>query len=185
MVILVISKRLNSPYTCSMAGFGTPLCLKGVSSLAAYRAYGETLALVPGVVYEGEPTLLAGAAGCNKTTMAMQISAAITDPSAEISLPWGPSTRLGEGGGLVVYLDFEKRGKLSGELERDEKDCSVSLYITSTPRALPQPLTTLITITTFVTEERARSMGLDMRGVKWLESPMLTDDRGHVYNGEA
>ena len=27
-------------------------------------------------------------------------------------------------------------------------------------------------------------MGLDMRGVRWLESPMLTDDRGHVYNGE-
>ena len=27
-------------------------------------------------------------------------------------------------------------------------------------------------------------MGLDMRGVKWLESPMLTDERGHLYNGE-
>ena len=35
-----------------------------------------------------------------------------------------------------------------------------------------------------VAEERARSMGLDMRRVKWLESPMLADERGHLYNGE-
>ena len=94
---------------------GTPECLKGVSSLAAYRAYGETKALVPGMVYEGEPTLLAGAAGCSKTTTAMQISAAITEPNTSIPLPWGPSTIERVPSGLVVYLDFEKRGKLSGQ----------------------------------------------------------------------
>lgn len=94
---------------------GTPLCLKGVSSLAAYRAYGETRALVPGIVYQGEPTLLAGAAGCSKTTTAMQISAALSDPHALVPLPWGPGTDSSVEPGLVVYLDFEKRGKLSGE----------------------------------------------------------------------
>ena len=96
----------------------TPECLKGVSSLSAYRAYGQTTALVPGVVYEGEPTLLAGAAGCSKTTMAMQVSAALSDPEASVPLPWGPRAAEEREPGLVVYLDFEKRGNLSGELGR-------------------------------------------------------------------
>lgn len=33
-------------------------------------------------------------------------------------------------------------------------------------------------------EERARSMGLEMRHVKWLESPQLCDTHGHLYNGK-
>jgi MoxR-like ATPase len=98
-----------------MALLGTPECLKGVSSLSAYRAYGQTTALVPGMVYEGEPTLLAGAAGCSKTTVAMQISAALTDPTASVPLPWGLGESESQDSGIVVYLDFEKRGKLSGE----------------------------------------------------------------------
>lgn len=98
-----------------MSRVGTPSCLKGISSLTAYRAYGETRALVPGVVFEGEPTLLAGAAGCGKTTTAMQIAAAVTNPEAPIELPWGPNKNMPQDGGLVVYLDFEKRGKLSGQ----------------------------------------------------------------------
>ena len=69
---------------------------------------------MPGVVFQGEPTLLAGAAGCGKTTTAMQIAAAVTNPEASIALPWGPNKDLDNHGGLVVYLDFEKRGKLSG-----------------------------------------------------------------------
>ena len=92
----------------------TPECLRGVSSLTAYRAYGETESLVAGMVFDSEPTLLAGAAGCGKTTLAMQVAAAITDPDSEIPLPWGPGTRVAQPG-LVLYLDFEKRGKLSGE----------------------------------------------------------------------
>ena len=98
-----------------MALLGTPECLKGISSLSAYRAYGETSALVPGMVYEGEPTLLAGAAGCSKTTIAMQISAALTDPTGSVPLPWGARDNEEQECGIVVYLDFEKRGKLSGE----------------------------------------------------------------------
>lgn len=98
-----------------MAPHGTPECLKGLSSLSAYRVYAATAPLVPGVVYEGEPTLLAGAAGCSKTTIAMQISAALTDPARGIPLPWGANRDGQVEGGIVVYLDFEKRGKLSGE----------------------------------------------------------------------
>ena len=99
-----------------MPQFGTPSCLRGVSSLTAYRAYGETKALVPGVVFEGEPTLLAGAAGCGKTTLAIQIAAAVTQPHSAIPLPWGTNDDSNKGG-LVVYLDFEKRGKLSGIIQ--------------------------------------------------------------------
>lgn len=82
--------------------------------MTAYRAYGETKALVPGVVFESEPTLLAGAAGCGKTTLAIQIATAVTTPDSTIPLPWGNNKDLANSGGLVVYLDFEKRGKLSG-----------------------------------------------------------------------
>lgn len=89
-----------------MALLGTPECLKGVSSLSAYRAYGQTTALVPGMVYEGEPS---------KTTIAMQVSAALTDPTASVPLPWGLRESEDQDSGIVVYLDFEKRGKLSGE----------------------------------------------------------------------
>ena len=105
-----------------MALLGTPECLKGISSLTAYRAYGETSALVPGIVYEGEPTLLAGAAGCSKTTIAMQLSAALTDPLGSVSLPWGARDNEKQEAGIVVYLDFEKRGKLSGEPHRRCRD---------------------------------------------------------------
>ena len=34
-------------------------------------------------------------------------------------------------------------------------------------------------------EERARAMGLDMRNVKWIESQMLSDSQGHIYNGKS